>query len=307
MSTIPIFSVMIPTWNPNPDYLKQALNSVLIQDMGPEKMQIAVVDDCSSKFNTQLWLKENGYFPRVEFYQNDKNLGIGGAWNQCIENSRGEYVHILHQDDLLEDGFYCTYLQPILNKNADALFGRVHFINETGFRKKQSPKVQSESGFVKADLVTFVSEIVFQCPSVIVAKSLYEELGYFDISLNYALDREMWIRLTQKTTWYYVDETLSSFRLTETSQSGKLAETGTSLIDSYIGVDKFCSYLNEGDKQKARRNIMTRLSYAALDKVFSFRSKMLFSDRKQLLIKTLYYSNYSATYTYLVKKLIGIK
>ena len=42
----PLWSVMIPTYNPRADYLEETLWSVLKQDPGPDQMQIEVVDDC---------------------------------------------------------------------------------------------------------------------------------------------------------------------------------------------------------------------------------------------------------------------
>ena len=44
----PLWSVMIPTFN-CAKYLRQTLESVLVQDPGTEQMQIEVVDDCSTK------------------------------------------------------------------------------------------------------------------------------------------------------------------------------------------------------------------------------------------------------------------
>src|SRR5437870_3024247 len=44
----PLWSVMIPTYNPRADYLEETLHSVLQQDPGPQQMQIEVIDDCST-------------------------------------------------------------------------------------------------------------------------------------------------------------------------------------------------------------------------------------------------------------------
>ncbi|MBK8553003.1 MAG: glycosyltransferase [Ignavibacteria bacterium] len=49
----PLWSVMIPTFNPKEHFIIQAINSVLVQDPGQEKMQIEVVDDCSSKVDVK--------------------------------------------------------------------------------------------------------------------------------------------------------------------------------------------------------------------------------------------------------------
>lgn len=42
----PLWSVMIPSYN-CAKYITKALESVLMQDPGKDKMQIEVVDDCS--------------------------------------------------------------------------------------------------------------------------------------------------------------------------------------------------------------------------------------------------------------------
>ena len=44
----PFWSVMIPTYNPQPHYLEETLRGILLQDPGPEQMQIEVVDDGSA-------------------------------------------------------------------------------------------------------------------------------------------------------------------------------------------------------------------------------------------------------------------
>jgi cellulose synthase/poly-beta-1,6-N-acetylglucosamine synthase-like glycosyltransferase len=44
----PFWSVMIPTYNPKPEHLRQTLQAVLEQDPGPDAMEIVVIDDASS-------------------------------------------------------------------------------------------------------------------------------------------------------------------------------------------------------------------------------------------------------------------
>jgi cellulose synthase/poly-beta-1,6-N-acetylglucosamine synthase-like glycosyltransferase len=49
----PLFSGMIPVYNPREDCLEITLRSVLVQDLGPAEMQIEVVDDGST--NGDFW------------------------------------------------------------------------------------------------------------------------------------------------------------------------------------------------------------------------------------------------------------
>jgi GT2 family glycosyltransferase len=63
----PFWSVMIPTYN-CANYLAQTLESVLAQDPGPERMQIEVIDDCSTKDDPEAVVREIGK-GRVSFLQ----------------------------------------------------------------------------------------------------------------------------------------------------------------------------------------------------------------------------------------------
>ena len=100
----PVWSVMIPTYN-CAGYLAHTLQSVLRQDPGPELMQIEVLDDCSNRDDPEAVVKAIGR-GRVAFYRQPKNVGAIPNFNACIERSRGRYVHILHGDDTVEDGYY---------------------------------------------------------------------------------------------------------------------------------------------------------------------------------------------------------
>ena len=71
--TRPVWSVMIPTYNCS-KYLKQALESVLIQDPGIEKMQIEVVDDDSTDANVEELVNTIGK-GRVTCYKQSQNCG----------------------------------------------------------------------------------------------------------------------------------------------------------------------------------------------------------------------------------------
>jgi glycosyltransferase involved in cell wall biosynthesis len=91
---------MVPAYNPRRDYLEETLRNVLSQDPGPEKMQLEVVDDCSPDVDVEMLVKAIAG-ERVAFSKTLGNLGLAGCWNACIERSVGEWVHILHQDDMV--------------------------------------------------------------------------------------------------------------------------------------------------------------------------------------------------------------
>ena len=69
----PLWSVIIPSYN-CAKYLKQTLQSVLVQDQGEAIMEIIVVDDYSTKDDPEAVVKEYGQ-GRVQLIRQEKNVG----------------------------------------------------------------------------------------------------------------------------------------------------------------------------------------------------------------------------------------
>jgi len=112
-------SVIIPTYN-RIDYLSNCLNSVLSQALPKEQMQIIVVDDCSSldkQMDIQSIVEKVGN-GRIEFHRNSQNLGNAATFNVGINLARGEWIHILHDDDWVLPQFYYT-MQKIIESHAN--------------------------------------------------------------------------------------------------------------------------------------------------------------------------------------------
>src|SRR5678815_5469359 len=130
-TTRPLWSVMIPTYN-CASYLRETLASVLAQDPGPERMQIEVVDDCSTKDDPQAVVREVG-MGRVVFHRQRANVGHTQNFETCLQRSRGYLIHLLHGDDAVRPGFYAT-IEAIFAGHPEigAAFSRNMFIDQCG-------------------------------------------------------------------------------------------------------------------------------------------------------------------------------
>ena len=100
----PLWSVMIPTYN-CAEYLRYTLATVLAQDPGIDRMQIAVVDNNSCDDDPAAVVEELGR-GRVEFYRQPSNVGIMNNFQTCFELSKGKLIHLLCSDDCVREGFY---------------------------------------------------------------------------------------------------------------------------------------------------------------------------------------------------------
>src|SRR5437764_8146846 len=143
----PLWSVMIPTYNPRPDYLEETLHSVLQQDPGPEQMQIEVIDDRSTDDVAAQTIRRVGG-GRVSFHAELQNRGLANTWNRCIERARGHWVHILHQDDIVLPGFYDRMRKGAEQRKAGAIFCRHATTNSNGHWIELSERSRDSTGFL---------------------------------------------------------------------------------------------------------------------------------------------------------------
>jgi glycosyltransferase involved in cell wall biosynthesis len=107
----PLVSIVIPTYK-RPFFLKQAIDSALNQ-RGFNNYEVVVVDNepisDSNKISETEQLISTYTNSKLFYYKNEKNIGMTGNWNRCIELARGKWVTMLHDDDC----FMRNYLNEI--------------------------------------------------------------------------------------------------------------------------------------------------------------------------------------------------
>jgi len=270
----PFWSVMVPTYNPPAGYLEQSLRGILDQDPGPEQMQIEVVDDCSPKVDV-VALVRNIAGDRVKVSQTPDNLGLAGCWNTCIERARGEWVHILHQDDLVQPGFYQQLGDGIAtNPQVGAAFCRHAFIAADNHRVNLSPLEQPAAGILKNFNQLLARGCVLQCPSIVVKRRAYEKVGGYSLELKYSLDWEMWLRIAAQYPVWYEPAILACYRTHVGSETGKLVQTGQNLREISCLLEKAAKNLEpqQGRKILVEAKTANALKAISTGESFLYRS-----------------------------------
>ena len=226
----PLWSVIIPTFN-CAAYLREALESVLGQDPGPEAMHIEVVDDRSTKDDPEAVVREVGR-GRVGFWRNPENLGSTRNFNNCVRRAKGRYVHILHGDDFVAPSFY-RELTRLHEENPEAglVASRVMYVDEKGIPNGGiSPRLKShEKG--SRDARPFYYDVPLQFACVTVKRWAFDKVGPFNESLIHAADHDMWSRLVHETGSVVSPYCLASYRVFEANETGRFQRTGENLRD----------------------------------------------------------------------------
>ena len=238
----PLWSVMIPTYN-CARFLRDALASVLRQDMGPDLMQIEVVDDCSMKDDPFAVVRELGQ-GRVDFFRQTQNQGVPGNLNCCLQRARGRLLHVLHGDDMVRDNFYLRMSNAFhQHPEIGAAFCRHIFIDEAGRWLSSSPLERCPSVILEDSVSRLATEQRIMTPSMVVRREVYEHLGGFDQRLICSEDWEMWVRIATRYPIAYETEPLAAYRMHDDSNTGRHVRTGEDMRYTRKAISIFESYL----------------------------------------------------------------
>ena len=240
----PFWSVMIPVYN-RIEYLSEALASVLAQDPGPDAMQIAIVDDCSTRVDVPGAMREWGLVERVQLFRTPKHVSIGAAWNECIANATGRWIHIMHSDDVVGKGYYESLQRGIgAVPTCGMAFCRGATIDDRGIRVRDGILEQQRAGLLSGRVIRkMIVGSRIHCPSVSVRRETYATVGGFREDLPYSLDWEMWQRIALRYPVWYEPKILFSQRRHSLSETVQCELTQAWLRDIRNAIEIVREYL----------------------------------------------------------------
>jgi len=232
----PLWSVMIPTFDSS-THLAECLESVLAQDPGSDQMQIELVADHSDRCNAASVIAQIAP-DRVQLFRQSIQLGNVGNFNTCLARARGHLVHLLHDDDRVEPGFYEVMARPFAQSVAvGAAFCRYVAIDEDGRRHNLPPLEQGAAGVLPGWARKLATGQRLQPPCMVVRRDVYESLGGFDERLRgYAEDWEMWVRIAASYSVWYEPAPLAAYRIGTSSLSSGMLRTGRNVRNLRLAI-----------------------------------------------------------------------
>jgi len=244
-----MISVIIPTYN-RAHLLPRALDSILSQSCLPN--EIIVVDDGSSDDTSVLMAS---LYPEIVFIQ-QSNTGVSCTRNVGIKRASGDWIAFLDSDDewfpeKLEVQMNALYKNPEL---------KICHTNEIWIRNgtRVNPKKKHErfGGWI------FQKCLPLCCispSSVIIHKSIFDEVGLFDDSLLVCEDYDLWLRITARNPVLYIEKQLLR----------KYGGHNDQLSRKYWGMDRFrikslekiiySKELSESDENAAKKMLTEKI------------------------------------------------
>jgi abequosyltransferase len=128
MSSAPLLTFAIPTYNRSRT-LRRTLDSVVSQLAPDSPVEIVVSDNASPDDTAELLREYAERFPNLRYSVNEVNRGLDYNTFKVIDGSRGEYVHLLSDDDFLLPGAVAKILALIRSRPEVSFF----YLNGRGF------------------------------------------------------------------------------------------------------------------------------------------------------------------------------
>jgi glycosyltransferase involved in cell wall biosynthesis len=209
----PLVSVVIATYN-MASYLPLAVRSVLAQTY--ENIELLIIDDGSTD-GTRKAVKPFLDDPRVK-YRVQENKGQAAAKNHGIRESRGEFVAFCDADDMWTPEKLEWQLPHFDGaERVGVVYGRVAVIvDDSGEIRPDGPR-ECYSGRVTAQL--FRNNFV-PFGTAIVRRQCLEEMGVFDERYRMGIDWELWLRISTRYEFRFVDAVVYLYRIWPGQMSG---------------------------------------------------------------------------------------
>jgi glycosyltransferase involved in cell wall biosynthesis len=219
MKYVPLISIVTPSFNQK-SFIGEALESVQLQNH--EYYEHLVIDGVSTDGTVDLLRGRaaNKRYRKMSWIS-EEDSGQSEALNKGFRRAKGEIIGWLNSDDRYRPGCFEHVIQAFKNHpETDIFYGDYRVVNETG----RLLQIRREIDF--NPFVLFYHRILYiPTTATFFRRRVFEEGNWLDEKLQYAMDSEFFIRLTQRGYRFkHIPHLLSDFRMQPQSKTCLLAD-----------------------------------------------------------------------------------
>lgn len=148
---MPDVSVVMSTYKEKPDYVEEAIDSILGQTYRNLEL-IIIVDWPENKPVKRLLYRRQAKDRRIVIVENEHNLGLANSLNKALKIAKGDYICRMDADDVSEPARIETQLAYLLKYKLDLIGGSMVVMDETGKDLYAIPQPPMEPKSVKKAL-----------------------------------------------------------------------------------------------------------------------------------------------------------
>ncbi|WP_242823797.1 glycosyltransferase [Sulfobacillus thermosulfidooxidans] len=185
----PLISVIMPVFNPEVEFLRQAIESVNRQIY--TNWELCIADDASTNPEVKRVLEEyKSRDSRIKIVYRDTNGHISAASNTALRIAQGEYVALLDQDDeLSEHALYWVALEILTHPNVKLIYSDEDKIDQKGIRSQPYFKSDWNPELILGQ--NFIGHLA------VYRKTIIAQVGGFRSDYDGAQDWDLILRITK--------------------------------------------------------------------------------------------------------------
>ena len=265
---MPEVSVIITSYN-HERFLPEAIESVLNQTF--EDLELIIIDDASTDSSRQIIEEFKEKDNRIRTIYHDKNMGITRTYKDAIEATEGKFIGGLASDDAWINDKLEKQLK-ILKKDENLIVWSDGLIIDsksrpTGEKFTQIYKSDDKSGYLFEKLL---KNNFILSTSTIFKKDKLMEIK-IDEHLKYLSDHKLYVDLSYKCKFYFIEEPLVKYRL---HGNNTIKTDAKGWYNDYMSLNKYF-FDNYGDSipNKTKFEMIHTTSRALIDRAIKKDSK----------------------------------
>lgn len=141
-------TIAIPTFN-RCDYIAECLDSIVNQII--DGVEIYIKDNASTDDTCEVVKNYKSKYPFIRYSKNDQNIGPDANFLLCLQEGRGDYIHLMSDDDILLPGAVSAILKTIDSQTDIAIIRT----NCCSFEKQFNPKLIGKPAYDISEKIIF--------------------------------------------------------------------------------------------------------------------------------------------------------
>jgi len=227
MNEQPLVSIITPSFN-QARYIEATIRSVLSQDY--PNIEYIIVDGGSTDETVEIikkyTLDSGSSLPNIRqqavglqsraiaWWVSEQDKGQTDAINKGFGRATGQILAWLNSDDTYEPGAISAavkYLQA--HPEVGMVYGDCNFINEDGQVIGKFGAAQTDYRLLRRGYAHIPQQTMF------FRADLWKQVGPLDPSFYFAMDYDLWTRLSARAQLKYIPQTWANFRLHTTGKT----------------------------------------------------------------------------------------
>lgn len=208
---MPKVSVLMPVYNTEEVFLREAIESILNQTF--QDFEFLIINDGSTNNAEDVILSYKD--ERIKYIKNEQNIGLIKTLNKGLELAQGEYIARMDSDDIsLPERFEKQV--KFLDENPDVGVLGTWF---KYFPSNRIIKTQTNSKDIEECLLVNSNNIGH--PTVMLRNSVFKNNNIkYDEEALYVEDYAMWLSLIDKIKFANLDKVLLKYRILKSGICG---------------------------------------------------------------------------------------